>query len=229
MGQDGSSGGLEMKLEMKSFATAALLVIAGANVGHATTVTNVCPDEDGFSRTFTLTTNVGNSCYAWGDTNVIGNNSDGTLSGGGDFTNFEDYLASLDPSRVLLSKIDGSSDGLYSELLNTESMNNLLGGTGGEFVLNLTESVLAAFNLASIDNALLAFKTGSGTDTPSWAAFKLSELGEISGSWSVNTKQDLSNISLWGTPTVIPLPAAGWLLLAGLGSLALLRRRRKDA
>lgn len=30
-------------------------------------------------------------------------------------------------------------------------------------------------------------------------------------------------------PSVIPLPAAGWLLISGLGGLAALRRRRKDA
>jgi hypothetical protein len=28
------------------------------------------------------------------------------------------------------------------------------------------------------------------------------------------------------TPTVVPVPAAGWLIIAGLGSLAALRRRR---
>jgi hypothetical protein len=31
------------------------------------------------------------------------------------------------------------------------------------------------------------------------------------------------------TPNVIPLPAAGWLLLAGVGGLAAIRRRRKAA
>jgi hypothetical protein len=33
----------------------------------------------------------------------------------------------------------------------------------------------------------------------------------------------------WDMPEVIPLPAAGWLLLGGIGGLAALRRRRKAA
>lgn len=42
-------------------------------------------------------------------------------------------------------------------------------------------------------------------------------------------RNDISHVSFYdGNPgTVIPLPAAGWMLIAGIGSLAALRRRRK--
>jgi hypothetical protein len=50
----------------------------------------------------------------------------------------------------------------------------------------------------------------------------------FSGSLTV-TGQAISHITFWDTgvpPGVIPLPAAGWLLLTGMGGLALLRRRK---
>jgi hypothetical protein len=70
-----------------------------------------------------------------------------------------------------------------------------------------------------------------------------------SGDWTVldldpngnGGPPDLSNVRLFGTsglvdnppppppPPPVPLPAAGWLMLAGIGGLAALRRRRKAA
>jgi hypothetical protein len=42
---------------------------------------------------------------------------------------------------------------------------------------------------------------------------------------------DISHVSFYSTgdTPVIPLPAAGWLLLAGIGGLATMRRRKKSA
>jgi hypothetical protein len=34
-------------------------------------------------------------------------------------------------------------------------------------------------------------------------------------------------VSIPGTPPVVPLPAAGWMLLAGIGGLVAMRRRAK--
>ena len=39
----------------------------------------------------------------------------------------------------------------------------------------------------------------------------------------------LSNYGTISTPNVIPLPAAGWLLIAGLGGLAAVKRRKRAA
>lgn len=45
--------------------------------------------------------------------------------------------------------------------------------------------------------------------------------------WTAN-KNDLSNYTIVGrSPSQIPVPAAGWLLIAGLGGLAAMRRRAK--
>ena len=50
-----------------------------------------------------------------------------------------------------------------------------------------------------------------------------------SGTWSTVDldNKGLSNITLFGTTTPIPLPAAGWLLLGGLGALGFAARRKR--
>jgi len=44
------------------------------------------------------------------------------------------------------------------------------------------------------------------------------------------SQKDISHITFWDTdgPSEIPLPAAGWLLMAGVGGLATMRRRKKS-
>ncbi len=54
-----------------------------------------------------------------------------------------------------------------------------------------------------------------------------------SGSWTTPGGQSLSHITFYDSvdPTVvpdIPLPAAGWMLIAGLGGMGALRRRKKS-
>ena len=48
------------------------------------------------------------------------------------------------------------------------------------------------------------------------------------GRWS-NCEGNTSVLGIYADVNVIPLPAAGWLLLSGLGALAVMRRRRKAA
>ena len=79
-----------------------------------------------------------------------------------------------------------------------------------------------------------AFAIKGATDN----AVYLMDLAFRDGNWFVNdllnaggNNPDMSNVRLFGTEPLapIPLPAAGWLLLAGLGGLAAARRMKKAA
>ena len=79
----------------------------------------------------------------------------------------------------------------------------------------------------------------SGTDSvlyPTWLAVKAGSShyifkitgGDLAGSASISslTKNSISHVSFYDGMEVIPLPAAGWLLLAGVGGLAAMRRKK---
>lgn len=84
---------------------------------------------------------------------------------------------------------------------------------------------------------MMVFKGGNDNNTDP-ASFVGYILAGTSGTWSspliattggsAGTMRDLSNVELFarGAPSVIPLPAAGWLLLGGLGGLFAMRRRK---
>ena len=68
-----------------------------------------------------------------------------------------------------------------------------------------------------------------------WALYALD--GALSGDWSTaglmtpngKNQAGVSHISFYNSAAPVPLPAAGWLLIAGLGGLGALARRRKAA
>ncbi len=98
--------------------------------------------------------------------------------------------------------------------------------------LSGTWSLLDGLSFAADEFYAIALK-GSNT-----SFVYLLDTSATSGTWSMvdlinggGNNPGLSNITLFGTatPTTIPLPATGLLLLGALGGLGLMRRRRSTA
>lgn len=67
-----------------------------------------------------------------------------------------------------------------------------------------------------------------------WALYSLD--GALSGTWSTagilnngGKQPGVSHVSFYNSAAPIPLPAAAWLLLTGVGALGVVRRRRRAA
>ncbi|GGE25889.1 VPLPA-CTERM protein sorting domain-containing protein [Gemmobacter megaterium] len=106
--------------------------------------------------------------------------------------------------------------------------------TGGTSVVagNLYVAFLTVFGLG---NAPAITTMPSGTDAPGLNYFVWNNTSDPFGNSSWNYFSNLgnalfeANFTAASNPAPIPLPAAGWMLIAGLGGLAALRRRRKSA
>lgn len=84
-------------------------------------------------------------------------------------------------------------------------------------------------NFSASKDFMLVFKGGSNMNPAPLIAYLASEgNGTYSTPFTGNNDQEtaISHISLYTNVSSIPLPAAGWLLLAGIGGLAALRRRK---
>jgi hypothetical protein len=199
-----------MKHWIKAIGTAAVLALS-AGAGSAATC-----GSDG--RVLTLTTTPEATCLLAAQGNLGGNGANdvfmSSLAGAGYV-----LLDKSDSPKEPGDPLDPSEGALTSTL-------SLVSGVSGDFTIDL-DKVIGTFSKFAI-----GFKMG-GNQNQLLTAFVFElPAGVTTGTWSWSLQSnELSHANLYGLPEPdmppVPLPAAGWLLIAGLGGLAALRRTRK--
>jgi hypothetical protein len=94
---------------------------------------------------------------------------------------------------------------------------NLIAGWTGDVLLSLKQA-----NSYGLFDVTASCDFGNSVCSGTWSAFTNNPGG--------GSENDLSNTRAWyatDSVNVIPLPAAGWLLVAGLGGLMAMRRRKQ--
>lgn len=122
------------------------------------------------------------------------------------------YSSSTDPALEFIEDVDDGS-GTYISFTGG-------GTTSGTFSV---DSVVSGYEWL-----ITAFKVGGGTADPDWFAWIIPNV-IATYDWSITnldgaTGGGLSGVGLYGA---VPLPAAAWLMLAAVGGLGFVSRRRK--
>jgi hypothetical protein len=124
-----------------------------------------------------------------------------------------DALVGPTTSIALGSSYDGTGDFRIYKASDTSSVfTGVLEQQTGYFVVfNDLFDGITKFTWDAVDNKQI--RVDCVSISPDGANISASDLGNCEAS----------------TPNVIPLPAAGWLLIAGLGGLAAVKRRKRAA
>lgn len=203
-------------------AVAALVTASWVGAASASTVTTYCPEGGTSSdsvRNFSVTIDDANGA------------ADCLLTGTGN-TDTPANKAAIDLANGAGSLLDKSDDPGADLITGVELITDPLGGTSGVWEIIVPDGYI-------LTDVSIAFKSGQGGGDPDWALFSLPD-DILSGTWAIDNPlcssgcsgyQSLSHGSLYGVlvPAPVPLPAAGLLLLGGLGALGLAKRRRKAA
>lgn len=136
------------------------------------------------------------------------------LSGVGESTTGLTALGKIDESRVGLGDI--TSDAGYGEELSFTF--DFVRTDGGE--VKAVGGDLAAGTTFTLDAVLIV----DGTVSSLYYDGMFDDMNVLDG----NQEKGISHISYFGTVSVstVPLPAAGWLLMAAVGGLGIARRRK---
>ena len=182
---------------------AAAMVSFGASMAGAATCT-VLDDNGKPVASYTVSADVSSSCYAWGNGNINGNDG------------HDPIVIGADDGNNTINFVSGPIDGIefIGEVTDTT------GFTGG------TDGTIDIGSLGDgYTDLVLAIKFGNN-----WASFDILA-GDNPFDFSITPVQGagVSHVMLYGVPAQVPLPAAGLLLLGGLGALGAAKRRRKAA